>query len=86
VPQGRLAHDHERPRVEGGPALRPGLLGAPALAAPNSLAGRLLEQGAIQVDGGRVTDRTARVPAAAGGEVLLQRGRRHFVKVIFGAG
>jgi hypothetical protein len=38
------------------------------------------------VDGGRVTDRTARVPAAAGGEVLLQRGRRHFVKVIFGAG
>jgi tyrosyl-tRNA synthetase len=86
VPEVRLAHDDERLRVEGGAALLPGLLVAAGLAASNSEAGRLLEQGAIQVDGGRVTDRTARVLAAAGGEVLLQRGRRHFVKVIFGAG
>jgi tyrosyl-tRNA synthetase len=42
---------------------------------------RLIEQGAVSLDGERVTEREATVDAA--GEHLLQRGKRHFAKVLF---
>jgi tyrosyl-tRNA synthetase len=43
---------------------------------------RQIQQGAVSVDGEKVADRTARIPAA--GEVILQRGKRHFARVRFG--
>jgi tyrosyl-tRNA synthetase len=61
----------------------PGLLVAAGLAASNAEAGRLIEQGAVAVDESRVADRNARVPAAAGSELLLRRGKRHFARVRF---
>lgn len=50
----------------------------------NSAAGRLLEQGAVTVDGERVSGRDARIPAR--GERVLQKGKRHFARVRFGSG
>jgi tyrosyl-tRNA synthetase len=72
-------------RDAGGTVGLAGLLVAAGLAASNTEAGRLLEQGAVHVDGGRITDRLARVPAAEGLGVLLQRGRRRFARVRFTA-
>ncbi|MFL5386327.1 MAG: tyrosine--tRNA ligase [Longimicrobiaceae bacterium] len=51
------------------------------LVASGADAQRQLQQGAISVGGEKVTDRSARVPAA--GEVVLQRGKRHFARVRF---
>jgi len=48
------------------------------LAASSSEAVRLVEQGAVSVDGAPVTDRDFRL---ATGEYLLQRGKRRFVRV-----
>lgn len=42
---------------------------------------RQIQQGAISVDGEKVTDRFARLPAT--GEAVLQRGKRHFARVRF---
>ena len=42
---------------------------------------RQIQQGAISVDGEKVADRMARIPAT--GEVVLQRGKRHFARVRF---
>jgi tyrosyl-tRNA synthetase len=61
----------------------PGLLAAAGLAASNSEAIRLIQQGAVSVDGERIADRNANVAAAAGEGPLLQRGKRHFVRVRF---
>jgi len=78
----------------GQPALRfapekgvwvPGLLVAAGLASSNSEASRLIEQGAISVDGVRVADRNAYLPAHVGEEVVLRRGKRQFVRVRFEA-
>jgi tyrosyl-tRNA synthetase len=40
---------------------------------------RQIQQGAVSVDGEKVADRMARVPTS--GEVVLQRGKRHFARV-----
>ena len=61
----------------------PALLVAGGLAASNSEAGRLLEQGAISVEGQRVTDRNARIAGAPGDAPLLQRGKRQFIRIRF---
>ncbi|HWV58160.1 MAG TPA: tyrosine--tRNA ligase [Longimicrobiales bacterium] len=61
----------------------PALLVATGLAASNSEAGRLVEQGAIAVDGTIVSDRNARVPAQPGDFVTLRRGKRRFARVRF---
>jgi hypothetical protein len=37
----------------------------------------------VSVDGERIADRNANVAAAAGEGPLLQRGKRHFVRVRF---
>ena len=60
-----------------------GLLVSAGLADSQSEAARLIEQGAITVDGERVSDRNARLPARKGAQVVIQRGRRQFVRVRF---
>jgi tyrosyl-tRNA synthetase len=49
------------------------------LAPSTSQASRLIEQGAISVDGQRVEDRAASVSAS--GEYLIQKGKRHFRRI-----
>lgn len=65
--------------VEGGEVWLPRLLMRAGLVPSTSQAVRLIEQGAISLDGEKVADRAARVPAR--GEYLLQKGKRHFVRV-----
>ncbi len=57
-----------------------GLLVVSGLAASNSEAARLIEQGAIAVDENRIDDRAAYVPAR---DAVLRRGKRQFVRVRF---
>lgn len=59
----------------------PGLLVASGLTASNSEAARLIQQRAISVDGDRVEDRNAFIPLRSESGVLLQRGKRRFVRV-----
>jgi tyrosyl-tRNA synthetase len=84
VPEVRVSLTDPRLRVaERGGVWVPGLVVAAGLAASNSEATRLMEQGAILIDERRVTDRNAELPARAGASVLAQRGKRHFVRVRF---
>ncbi len=57
------------------------LLVAAGLATSGNDAQRQVQAGAVQVDGERVSDRGATV--AAEGEVVLQKGKRHFARVRF---
>jgi tyrosyl-tRNA synthetase len=59
------------------------LLAAAGLATSNADAARQIEQGAVSVDGQKAQGRDARVPAS--GEVVLQKGKRHFARVRFTA-
>jgi tyrosyl-tRNA synthetase len=67
--------------TEDGRVWIPRLLVRAGLAPSTTQATRLIEQGAISVDGERVGDRAATLPTT--GEVLLQRGKRHFCRVRF---
>jgi len=67
--------------VEGTEVWLPRLLVRAGLAPSTSQAARLVEQGAVSVDGERAADRNVRLPAR--GEYLLQRGKRHFARVVF---
>ncbi len=58
-----------------------GLLVVSGLAASNAEAGRLIEQGAVTVDGEKPTDRAAYVSTDA--TLTIQRGKRQFVRVKF---
>jgi tyrosyl-tRNA synthetase len=60
-----------------------GVLVAAGVAASNGEAVRLMEQGAVAVDGDVVRDRTAQRPAAAGAEWVVRRGKRRYVRVHF---
>ncbi len=60
-----------------------GLFVAAGLAGSNSEAIRLVEQGALTIDGERVADRSAYVPVGAGQAVVLKRGKRQFARVTF---
>jgi len=60
-----------------------GLLREAGLAASNSEARRLIQQGGVRVDGTVVRDVKAEVDAGAGSTLLLQAGKRRFAKVIF---
>ncbi|HSJ32937.1 MAG TPA: tyrosine--tRNA ligase [Longimicrobiales bacterium] len=84
VPEIYVVLGDERLRSDGDTVFLAGLLVIAGLASSNTEAARLLEQGAVQVDEARVNDRAARVRARAGASVLLQRGKRHFVRVLFG--
>jgi tyrosyl-tRNA synthetase len=85
IPEISVPMADERLKADGDTVQLAGLLVAAGLAASNSEAGRLLEQGAIHVDEARIDDRNARVRARLGTALLLQRGKRHFVRAVFGA-
>jgi tyrosyl-tRNA synthetase len=53
------------------------------LAASTSEAVRLIQQGAVQVDGVPVADKDFQVSTARPGPVLIQRGKRQYVSVTF---
>jgi tyrosyl-tRNA synthetase len=57
------------------------LLVRAGLVSSNADAQRQIQQGAVSVNGEKVADRMARV--AATGELVLQRGKRHFARVRF---
>jgi tyrosyl-tRNA synthetase len=57
------------------------LLARAGLATSNADAVRQIEQGGVSVDGERAEGREARVSAS--GEAVLQKGKRHFVRVRF---
>jgi tyrosyl-tRNA synthetase len=62
----------------------PAVLVATGLAGSNSEALRLIDQGAIGVDGQRIRDRNASLPTPAQDHsTVLRRGRRNFVRVRF---
>jgi tyrosyl-tRNA synthetase len=67
--------------VEGGQVWLPRLMVRAELAPSTSQAVRLIEQGAVMVDGEKVVGRETVL--AAEGEHLLQRGRRHFARIRF---
>ncbi len=81
VPLIDLSADDPGLGAEGGEVWLPRLLVHTGLAPSTSQAGRLVQQGAISVDGQRVEERQAKVSTT--GEVLLQRGKRHFARVRF---
>jgi tyrosyl-tRNA synthetase len=83
VPQQRLSVSDERLRAQDGTVWLPGLLVATGLASSNSEAARLIDQGAVAVNEARQHDRNARIAVSAGGNVLLQRGKRQFARVLF---
>ncbi|CAN5728428.1 tyrosine--tRNA ligase [soil metagenome] len=81
VPSITLTPDDAGLGAEAGEVWLPRLLVRVGLAPSTSQAVRLIEQGAISVDGDRVKEREARLPTT--GERLLQRGKRHFTRVRF---
>jgi tyrosyl-tRNA synthetase len=84
VPEVSLSLADERLRLSDGGTVRlSGVLVAAGLAPSNTEAARLLEQGAVSVDGQRTQGRNADMPAAPGGTALIQRGKRHFARVHF---
>lgn len=75
----------EIPEVEiarGGPEMwLPKVMVEAKLVSSSSEAVRLIRQGAVYVDGVRVSDKDHQVPTS--GLLLIQRGKRHFVRVRF---
>ncbi len=63
----------------------PGLLKETGLAVSTSAARRLIQQGGVRVDGEVVEDFHRELRLDAGGEVLLQVGKRRFLKLRAGA-
>lgn len=81
VPLHRLSATDEALAVENGEVWLPRLLARVGLAPSNSQAARLIDEGAVSVDGEKAKDRQIRLPAR--GVYLLQRGKRHFARVEF---
>jgi tyrosyl-tRNA synthetase len=79
IPVHELAADDEALGAQRGEVLVSRVLVKVGLATSNADAQRQIEQGAVQVDGARVSGRDARVAAA--GEQVLQKGKRHFARV-----
>jgi len=82
IPEFDLSADDPELGVQDGGVLVTKLLVRAGLVSSGADAQRQLQQGAISVDGEKVADRSARIPAS--GEVVLQRGKRHFARVRFG--
>ena len=74
IPEVEVRRDGERMWL-------PRLMVEAELAASSSEAVRLIKQGAIQVEGERVTDKDHHVPTD--GPVLVQRGKRRFARIRF---
>jgi tyrosyl-tRNA synthetase len=84
IPEVTVSAGEPELAVEGGEVWVPRLLVRAGLAPSSSQAVRLVEQGAVLVDGSRVESRDERLPAS--GEYVLQKGKRHFVRVRFQPG
>jgi len=65
------------------PVWVPKLLVTVGLAKSNGEARRLIEQGGVSIDGARLADATASLPATAAAAHLIKVGKRHFVRVLF---
>jgi tyrosyl-tRNA synthetase len=83
IPDVAVRLGHEDVRHQDGAVWLPGLLVAAGLATSKSEAIRLIEQGAVAVDGETMKDRNAMVPAEAGDERVVRRGKRTFARVRF---
>lgn len=82
VPELTLAADDLSLAVEEGAVWLPRLMVSAGLAPSTSQAVRLIQQGAVSVDGEKVSSREASLTVP--GAYLLQRGKRHFVRVSVG--
>ncbi|MEJ2502601.1 MAG: tyrosine--tRNA ligase [Gemmatimonadota bacterium] len=85
MPEVAVRLSHPDVRYEEEAVWLPGLLVVAGLAGSKSEAIRLIEQGAVAVDGDVLSDRGATVPAAAGQERVVRRGKRKFARVRFTA-
>jgi tyrosyl-tRNA synthetase len=83
MPEVAVRLGHENVRYDDGAIWVPGLLVTVGLASSNSEAMRLIQQGAVAVDGETVRDRNATVPVEPGEERVLRRGKRKFKRVRF---
>jgi tyrosyl-tRNA synthetase len=81
IPELDLDAGAEALGVEDGLIWLPRLLVRAGLAPSTTQASRLIEQGAVLIDGQRATDKATRMEAH--GSYVLQRGKRHFVRVRF---
>jgi tyrosyl-tRNA synthetase len=82
VPEVRVSISDHRLRYEAARGVSAvGLMVAGGLAGSNSEAARLIDQGAVTVDGNRVDDRAAYIAADPGAIVLVRRGKRHYIRV-----
>jgi len=81
MPEIELRADDPELGVQDGQVAVTRLLVRAGLVSSGNDAQRQVQQGAVSVNGEKVTDRAARVPAR--GEVVLQRGKRHFARVRF---
>lgn len=84
MPETTLSLGQEALRYEDGRVWAPGLLVAAGLASSNSEACRLIDQGAVSVDGDTLEGgRQATVSAAPDQDLVLRRGKRRFTRVRF---
>ncbi|HEX8832340.1 MAG TPA: tyrosine--tRNA ligase, partial [Longimicrobium sp.] len=81
IPVHELSSGDDALGAQGGEVPVTKLLVRVGLAASNADAQRQIEQGAVQIGGEKVTARDARVTAA--GEMVLQKGKRHFARVVW---
>lgn len=82
MPELDLSPDDPELGARDGQVLVSRLLVRAGLVSSNADAQRQIQQGAVSIGGEKVDDRMARV--AATGELVLQRGKRHFARVRFG--
>lgn len=81
MPEFDVAADDPELGAQEGQVLVSKLLVRAGLVSSNADAQRQIQQGAVSVGGQKVADRMARVPAT--GELVLQRGKRHFARIRF---
>ena len=85
VPEVVLPGDDPALKLADGAVRVAGLLVAAGLADSNSEATRLIDQGAISIDGETVEGRNATLPVDPDRTVLVRRGKRRFTRVRFQA-
>ncbi|MFP4624924.1 MAG: tyrosine--tRNA ligase [Gemmatimonadota bacterium] len=83
MPEVAVRLDHQDIRYENGEAWVAGLLVVAGLADSKSEAIRLIQQGAVAVDGETVEDRNATIAAEPDSRRVLRRGKRTFARIRF---
>jgi tyrosyl-tRNA synthetase len=83
MPRVAVRLDHENVRYHDGRVWVAGLLVVAGLATSNAEAVRLIEQGAIAVDGDPIGDRNAQLEADTGTELVVRRGKRRYARIHF---